>query len=87
MANYNYPDYQQINQESASPEEFRYKCLEIFRDHLNLIGSESITEEDLADLYKSEVVIVFNRHVLSLPFDAVTYNGLLSLVENAIKEF
>ena len=87
MANYNYPDYPRLYEESASPEDYQLKCLKVFRDHLLLIGSESITDEDLAELYEKDVVLVFNKHTIVLPFNAVIYNDLLTLVENAIKEF
>jgi hypothetical protein len=58
-----------------------------FLDYLYLIGSESTTEEELNRLYNEKVHIEFDGHTLHIPFDAVIYNSLVSLVETIIKEY
>ena len=57
-----------------------------FLEYLNIIGSETTTEEELEELYKENVEIEFNHHKVSIPFDAVIYNELLNLITNIIKE-
>lgn len=57
-----------------------------FLEYLNIIGSETITEEELEELYNENVEIEFNHHKVSIPFDAVIYNELLNLITNIIKE-
>ena len=57
-----------------------------FLEYLNIIGSETTTEEELEKLYKENVEIEFNHHKVSIPFDAVIYNELLNLITNIIKE-
>lgn len=57
-----------------------------FLEYLNIIGSETTTEEELDELYNKNVEIEFNHHKVSIPFDAVIYNELLNLITNIIKE-
>lgn len=57
-----------------------------FLEYLNIIGSETTTEEELEELYNENVEIEFNHHKVSIPFDAVIYNELLNLITNIIKE-
>lgn len=57
-----------------------------FLEYLNIIGSESTTQEELDKLYEEYVDIEFNHHKVSIPFDAVIYNELLNLITNNIKE-
>ena len=57
-----------------------------FLEYLNIIGSETTTEEELEELYNKNVEIEFNHHKVSIPFDAVIYNELLNLITNIIKE-
>lgn len=57
-----------------------------FLEYLNIIGSETTTEEELEELYNENVEIEFNHHKISIPFDAVIYNELLNLITNIIKE-
>lgn len=57
-----------------------------FLEYLNIIGSETTTEEELEELYKENVEIEFNHHKVSIPFDAVIYNELLNLITNIMKE-
>ena len=57
-----------------------------FLEYLNIIESETTTEEELEELYKENVEIEFNHHKVSIPFDAVIYNELLNLITNIIKE-
>jgi hypothetical protein len=63
------------------------ESLKDFLDYLYLIGSESITESQLEELYNEEVYIEFNNHVITARFDAPLYNSLVSLVETLIKEY
>ena len=58
-----------------------------FLEYLNIIGSETTTEEELEELYKENVEIEFNHHKVSIPFDAVIYNELLNLITTIIKEY
>lgn len=58
-----------------------------FLEYLNIIGSESTTQEELDELYKEYVDIEFNHHKVSIPFDAVIYNELLNLITTIIKEY
>ena len=58
-----------------------------FLEYLNIIGSESTTQEELDELYEEYVDIEFNHHKVSIPFDAVIYNELLNLITNIIKEY
>jgi hypothetical protein len=58
-----------------------------FLDYLYIIGSESTSEEELDRLYNEEVYIEFDHHTITLPFDAVLYNALLSLMETVVKEY
>jgi GTP1/Obg family GTP-binding protein len=58
-----------------------------FRDYLYQIGSETTTEEELQSLYNKTIDISLNGHKVKLAFDAVNYNNLIHLVEQAIKEF
>lgn len=57
-----------------------------FLEYLNIIGSETTTEEELEELYNENVEIEFDHHKVSIPFDAVIYNELLNLITNIIKE-
>jgi hypothetical protein len=57
-----------------------------FLEYLNIIGSKTITEEELEELYNENVEIEFNHHKVSIPFDAVIYNELLNLITNIMKE-
>ena len=57
-----------------------------FLKYLDIIGSETTTEEELEELYNENVEIEFNHHKVSIPFDAVIYNALLNLITNIIKE-
>lgn len=58
-----------------------------FLEYLNIIGSESTTQEELDELYEKCVDIEFNHHKVSIPFDAVIYNELLNLITTIIKEY
>lgn len=58
-----------------------------FLEYLNIIGSESTTQEELDELYEEYVDIEFNHHKVSIPFDAVIYNELLNLITTIIKEY
>ena len=58
-----------------------------FLEYLNIIGSESTTQEELDELYEEYVDIEFNHHKVSIPFDAVIYNELLNLITTMIKEY
>lgn len=58
-----------------------------FLEYLNIIGSETTTEEELEELYEEYVDIEFNHHKVSIPFDAVIYNELLNLITTMIKEY
>ena len=74
---------------SEHPDEIKQPILEShknFLDYLYIIGSESTSEEELDRLYNEEVYIEFDHHIITLPFDAVLYNALLSLMENIVKE-
>lgn len=68
-------------------EEYILQSYEDFRDRLYLIGSESISEEQLSLLYNSFVHITCAGKTVSIPFDATIYNILVSLIETMIKEF
>ena len=57
-----------------------------FLEYLNIIGSETTTEEKLEELYNKNVEIEFNHHKVSIPFDAVIYNELLNLMTKIVKE-
>ena len=63
------------------------RAYETFRDHLYLLGSESITEEQLDQLYNTFVHITCAGKTVSIPFDATIYNILVYLIETMIKEF
>lgn len=58
-----------------------------FLEYLNIIGSESTTQEELDELYEEYVDIEFNHHKVSIPFDGVIYNELLNLITTIIKEY
>lgn len=57
-----------------------------FLEYLIHIGSETTTLKELEELYNKNIEIEFNRHRVSIPFDAVIYNELLNLITNIIKE-
>lgn len=58
-----------------------------FLEYLNLIGSDSITMEELDELYEEYIEIEFNHHKVSIPFDSVVYHELLNLITTIIKEY
>jgi capsular polysaccharide biosynthesis protein len=58
-----------------------------FKTYLDIIGSETITEEELDELYEENVTIEFNHHSITVPFDAVIYNKLVDLIDTLIKEY
>ena len=56
--------------------------------YLRLLGSEVITETELQELYDNiNVTISTGDYTIHVPFDAVIYNSLVSLVETLIEEF
>lgn len=66
------------------------KTLESYKDFLQYlyqIGSETTTEEELDYLYEKTINISLNGHKVKITFDAVNYNNLVHLVEQAIEEF
>ena len=63
------------------------KSYQDFLQYLYQIGSETTTEEELQSLYEKTINISLNGHKVKLAFDAVNYNNLVHLVEQAIKEF
>lgn len=74
----------QLNKPNIETKLTEYKD---FLEYLNIIGSESTTEEELDELYEEYVDIEFNHHKVSIPFDAVIYNELLNLITTIIKEY
>jgi hypothetical protein len=67
------------------PKLTQYKSL---LSYLRLLGSETITETELLDLYNNlTTTITIGEYTIHCPFDAVLYNSLVSLVETLIKEF
>ena len=58
-----------------------------FRDYLYMLGSESMSEQDLNELYGTKVTIKHRDKSLNIPFDAVLYNQLTTLIETLIKEY
>lgn len=62
------------------------KSYQDFLQYLYQIGSETTTEEELQSLYEKTINISLNGHRVKLAFDAVNYNNLVHLVEQAIKE-
>lgn len=74
-----------LNSTNEHPKLTSYRAL---REYLLLIGSESTTETELQDLYDHSLVnIELNGYSVSIPFDAIIYNSLLTLIETQIKEF
>jgi hypothetical protein len=66
------------------------KSLEYYKDFLQYlyqIGSETTTEEELQLLYGKTIDISLNGHKVKIAFDAVNYNNLVHLVEQAVREF
>ena len=66
------------------------KTLESYKDFLQYlyqIGSETTTEEELQSLYEKTIDISLSGHKVKIAFDAVNYNNLVHLVEQAIEEF
>ena len=63
------------------------KSYQDFLQFLYQVGSETTTEEELLSLYNKTINISFNNHKIKLSFDAVNYNNLVHLVEQAIKEY
>ena len=57
-----------------------------FLTYLYAVGSESTTEEELQNFYKENIDIEFNHHKISIPFDAVSYNALVKLIETVKEE-
>jgi hypothetical protein len=58
-----------------------------FRDYLYMLGSESMSEQDLNELYGTKVTIKHRDKSLDIPFDATLYNKLTDLIETIIKEY
>lgn len=58
-----------------------------FRDYLYMLGSESMSEQDLNELYGTKVTIKHRDKSLNIPFDATLYNKLTDLIETLIKEY
>lgn len=75
------------NNNNKTLEEYILQSYKDFRDRLYLIGSESITEEQLDLLYNTFVHISCAGKTVSIPFDATIYNILVYLIETMIKEF
>lgn len=73
-----------VNQPNSDTKLTEYKN---FLEYLNIIGSESTTQEELDELYEKCVEIEFNNHKVSIPFDAVIYNELLHLITTMTKEY
>lgn len=63
------------------------KSYQDFLQYLYQIGSETTTEEELQSLYEQTIDISLDGHKVKIAFDAVNYNNLVHLVEQAIKEF
>ena len=61
--------------------------LKEFLDYVYMLGSESITEEQLDALYDTHITISHQGHTLNIPFDAVAYNCLTDFIETLIKEY
>lgn len=58
-----------------------------FLDYLYMLGSESMSEQDLEELYSTKVTIKHRDKSLNIPFDAALYNKLTDLIETMIKEY
>lgn len=58
-----------------------------FCDYLYMIGSESTTEEELENYYNECFYLSIKDRTVEIPFDATSYNIILTAIEDLIKEF
>ena len=75
------------NHPNSLYDKIRLMEYEDFLEYLNVIGSESTSQEELDELYEEQVTIEFNHHRVDIPFDAVIYHELLNLMNTIIKEY
>jgi hypothetical protein len=61
--------------------------LKTFLDYMYMLGSESITDEQLEALYDTHITISHQDHTINIPFDATAYNCLTNFIETLIKEY
>ena len=61
--------------------------LKEFLDYLYMLGSESITYEQLEALYDSHIVISHQDHTITIPFSPVSYTCLTNFIETLTKEY
>lgn len=62
------------------------KKLKDFRDYLDKLVAEA-EDEELDALYDKSFTLAFNGHDVTIPFDAVVYNGFMDLLTDIIKEY
>lgn len=58
-----------------------------WRDLLNYLSSITPEDDNIDDLYDQDVHIEFNGHKVSIPFDAVICDQLITTLETMIKEY
>ena len=58
-----------------------------YGDFLNYLSSITPEDDDIDDLYNKHVHIEFNGHKVSIPFDAIICNQLITTLETMIKEY
>ncbi len=58
-----------------------------FLDYLHSLCSETVTEDELQALYDQPITVSYDTHSVQLPFNAITYNFLVDLIETIIKEY
>lgn len=60
--------------------------LKDFISYLNTIGSETVTEKELLQLYDFPFVLMLHDKTVVLPFCANTFNNILDCLTNILGE-